>query len=113
MTVFAGIDASNFKKAVKLIKEEFKNMCEGNFDEDAIEKAKITYKNSLKELEDNPGAIINMYATKEYVDFDLISERFDKIDTVTKMDIINYAKKIHIDTVYLLEGGNNDEENAS
>lgn len=113
MTVCAGIRSNNFKKAVGLVLKQFNNMAEGNITDDEIEQAKLTYINSLKELEDSPAAIINMFVAKEYIDYDLIDERFSKIESVTKEDIINYIKKIHLDSVYLLEGGNNDEEDAS
>ena len=43
----------DFKKALSLIKREVYNMKKGKFSDDDIIKAKITYVNSLKELEDN------------------------------------------------------------
>ena len=36
--------------------------------------------------------------------------RFIKINKVTKNDVIKLASKIHLDTVYLLEGEDNEEE---
>ena len=35
----------------------------------------------------------------------------NEFKTVTKEEIINVSKKVHIDTIYLLEGVNEDGEN--
>ena len=53
MTIKAGINKTDFKKAISLIKKEVGNMKKGKFYDDDIIKAKITYINSLKELEES------------------------------------------------------------
>lgn len=110
LTINAGINKSDFKKAVSLIKKEVYNMKKGNFSNEDIIKAKITYVNSLKELEDNPESIISLYAGMEYLDSDDLDTRFLKINKVTKKDVVNLASKIHLDTVYLLEGETNEKK---
>ena len=35
---------------------------------------------------------------------DKLSEKIAKVDEVTKDDVINFAKKIKLDTIYMLEG---------
>lgn len=113
MFITAGIDASKFKKTVNLIKKEVKNMNNGKFSDEDINKAKCIYKNSCEELMDSPIDIINVYSSKEYLKTDLLDERIKKIDTVTKDMIIEFSKKIKLDIVYLLEGGSEDEENTN
>ena len=81
-------------------------MRKGKFDDDDIIKAKITYINSLKELEDNPQSLLSLYAGIEYLNSDDLENRFAKINKVTKANIIKLASKIHLDTIYLLEGDN-------
>ena len=66
--------------------------------------------NSLKELEDNPDSLISLYAGIEYLNSDTLEDRFTKINKVTKEDVIKLASKIHLDTIYLLEGEDNEEE---
>lgn len=110
MTIKAGINKNDFKKALSLIKKEVSNMKKGKFSDDDIIKAKITYINSLKELEDNPDNLISLYAGIEYLNSDNLSERFKKINRVTKDDVIKLASKIHLDTIYLLEGEDNEEK---
>ncbi len=106
--ISAGIDKENYDKAVELIKAEIKNMEDGNFTEEDINQAKITFLASLKEIEDTANGIINIYEAHEYLDYDLLEERAKEIEKVTKEDIINVSKKMYLDTVYLLEGDKKD-----
>jgi predicted Zn-dependent peptidase len=67
LTINAGINKKDFQKTITLIKKELLNMKKGKFDADDIIKAKITYINSLKELEDNPQSLLSLYAGIEYL----------------------------------------------
>lgn len=80
-------------------------MINGDFDDDDIKKAISTYLNINESLLDSPNGIIKNYVSHEYLDFDLIEDRKKNILKVTKDDIISFAKKIHLDTIYLLESG--------
>ena len=83
-------------------------MEDGNFTEEDINQAKITFLASLKEIEDTANGIINIYEAHEYLDYDLLEERAKEIEKVTKEDIINVSKKMYLDTIYLLEGDKKD-----
>mgnify|MGYP002622824917 CR=1 FL=1 len=109
LTIKAGIDAENFKKSVNLIKEEMKNIEKGEFETNEIEAGIITYKNTFKEVEDSAFSIINSYTSCEYLNYDPIETRIKEIEKVDKEAIIKVAKKIHIDTIFLLEGEINEE----
>lgn len=113
MFITAGIDASKLKKTVNLIKKEVKNMNNGKFSDEDINKAKCIYKNSCEELMDSPIDIINVYSSSIYLGTDLLDDRIKKIDNVTKEMIIEFSKKIKLDAVYLLEGGSEDEDNTN
>lgn len=104
LTITAGINKKDFNNAVSLIKKEVLNMKKGKFNDEDIIKAKITYINSLKELEDNPQSLLSLYAGIEYLKSDDLKQRFIKINKVTKANVIKLASKIHLDTIYLLEG---------
>ncbi len=110
LTINAGIDKKNFKKTVELIKKEMNDMRKNKFSNDDIIKAKITYVNSLKELEDNPQSLLSLYAGIEYLKSDDLEYRFNKINKVTHEDVVKLANKIHIDTIYLLEGESDEEK---
>ena len=110
LTVKAGINKKDFKKALSLIKKEVYNMKKGKFSDDDIIKAKITYINSLKELEDNQDSLLSLYAGIEYLKSDTLEDRFTKINRVTKEDVVRLSNKIHLDTIYLLEGESDEEK---
>lgn len=105
LIVSAGIDAKNFDKTVSLVKKEVKQMIKGDFTDKDIIKAKVTYLNSLKELEDNPQSILSMYVGMEYLNSHDMNMRINNINKVTKSDVVALANKVHLDTIYLLEGG--------
>ena len=109
LTIRAGIDACNFKKSVALIKQELKNISQGKFDEKEIEAGIITYKNTFKEVEDSAFSILNAYTSCEYLGYDPIEKRIKEIEKITKEDIIKVSKKIHVDTIFLLEGAQYEE----
>lgn len=104
LIITAGINASDFKKSVTLIKQELKNITQGKFDEKEIEAGIITYKNTFKEVEDSAFSILNAYTSCEYLNYDPIEKRIKEIEKITKEDVIKVSKKIHIDTIFLLEG---------
>lgn len=109
LIIKAGIDGENFEKSIKLIKQELKNMQEGKFEEKDLEAGIITYKNTFKEVEDSAFSILNSYTSCEYLNYDPLDKRTKEIEKVTKEDIMKVAKKIHIDTIFLLEGEQNEE----
>jgi len=109
LIIQAGIDAKNFKKSEELIKQEMKKIKKGEFETDEIEAGIITYKNTFKEVEDSAFSILNAYTSCEYLNYDPIETRIKEIEKVDKKAIMEVAKKIHIDTVFLLEGETNEE----
>ncbi len=109
LTIKAGIDACNFKKSIELIKKEMKNIEKGLFDEDEIKAGIVTYKSTFKEIEDSAFSILNAYTSCAYLDYDPLEKRTKEIEKVKKEDIIKVAKKIHVDTIFLLEGETHEE----
>ncbi len=106
MVINAGIDNVNFDKAVELITKNVQDMKKGKFTDSDIDVAKEFYKTSAESLMESPSRIINEVLTEEILGVEPLSERVRKIEKVTKRDIIRACKKINMDTVFLLEGGN-------
>lgn len=100
----AGINSKDFKKTVSLIKKEMKNMSNGMFTEKEIKSAIMTYLSTYKEIQDNENSVLVNYITTEYLKIDPIEIRQKQIKKVTKEMIVNVSKKIHLDTIFLLEG---------
>lgn len=105
MIIASGIDEKNFDKTVNLIKKELESMEKGAFSSDDVEKAITIYLNSYEAILDSQTQILSNLALNEYLNFDLIEDRIKNIKKVSKEDIINFASKIHLDTIYLLHGG--------
>ncbi len=111
MIITAGINKEQFKKCINLIKKEVNNMVKGNFTNEDIDEAKTTYLSALEEILDSPASITRTFESHEYLNLDLLDDRRLNVKNVTKEDVINLAKKVHIDTIYVLEGGSNEENN--
>lgn len=104
MMISAGIDATTFDKTVDLINTQIEAMIKGDFTNDDIESAKLSIKTSYRELLENPYTIINSYESSLYLGFDSINKRLKTIDKITKKEVMEVAKKIKLNTIYLLEG---------
>lgn len=109
LTIQSGLDAINYKKTISLIRKVLKDIADGNFDEQKIEEFKMLTKTIRKELLDSAINIIDFYQIKEYVgidDYDIMEKEIEKLN---KEMVMQFSKKVKLDTIYLLEGGNNHE----
>lgn len=106
----AGIDKKNFKKAIEVIDQCVMEMKKGNFSDQDIKTAKEYYNTALDEVDDSQFRIIDNYFLKDIIGTDTISEKRIKMNNVTKEEIIGVAKKMKIDTIFLLEGDNDEKD---
>lgn len=100
----AGIDKKNYQKSVSLIEKNLQLMKKGDFSDLDIKKAKEYYNTALDETLESENSIINEYFMHEVVGTDLLEEKRAKMAKVTKKEIVAVARKIDIDTIFLLEG---------
>ena len=105
LIIYAGIEKKDKNKCVKLVKKALKEMVNGDFSDEELENAKKNCISSLKMSIDTPSGNINSYLFHESLDFPLFDERIKDIKSVTKEEIIKVAKKIKLNTIYLLSGG--------
>lgn len=110
LVISAGIDSSSFEKALSLIEEQIEAMRNGEFEDDMIQKAVATFINGCKEVEDSPTLLANVYLSHEYLENDLVDEKIENIKKVTKEMIMELAKKVHVDTIFLLEGAKHEKD---
>ena len=104
MKIYAGINGDDFEKTYSLIQEEMSNMKKGNFSSELFEGVKEIYYNSLVKIEDGQSDLVGSYTSELFVGNDSIEKRRAQMEKVTKEDVMNLAKKVHIDIVYLLKG---------
>lgn len=110
MMIRAGISRENYDEVVKLTKKELLSIKKGNISDLDIENAKMMYISSIDELEESQDDIIDSYYMIDLIGVDPIDVRKKKMMEVTKEDIVKVSKKVHLNTIYLLEG-EKDEEN--
>ena len=104
MKIYAGINGEDFEKTYKLIQKEMKNMEKGNFSSELFDGVKEIYYNSLIKIEDSQSDLVGNITSEIFIHTDDIETRREQMAKVTKEDLMNLAKKVHIDTVFLLKG---------
>lgn len=102
--IYSGIDKKDKKKCVKLVNRALNEMMNGDFSDEELENAKKAVISSIKMSEDTNGGIINNYLFKNLDDLPLYDERVKEFKTITKDEIMSVAKKIKLNTIYLLSG---------
>ena len=105
LIVSSGINKESYNLAVKLIKQEFDDMNKGIIDEDELKRAQEDIHSITKSIEDKPLRLINDFVSQFIFGLDNIEKRKKEIFKVTIDDVKKMSKKIHMDTVFLLHGG--------
>lgn len=106
MLINAGIDRANYNKTVEVSTKILEDLKKGKFTEKEIQTAKQLYGTAIDSIEENPNNLINEYLTEQIIGFENYKERQEIIKNVTKKEIVSVFKKIHMDTIFLLEGDN-------
>lgn len=104
LKISAGINKKDEDKTLKLIKKEIDNISLGKFTNRDIKCAVLTYINSYKEIYDSSSSLLSSNISKYYLKLDNIEDREKNLNKVTKEMIMDVSKKIHMDTIYILEG---------
>ena len=104
LIVQAGIDKDNYEKTVKLIEKNLDDMRKGKFNDNDISIAREYYLTALEEVLESTDRIIDNYLMMELIGTDTIDVKREMISKVEKNEIIKVAKKVKLDTVFLLEG---------
>lgn len=110
LVIRAGIDKENYPKALALIEKNLQDMRKGNISEEEILVAKEYFCTALDEVLDYPNRILDNYYMMDLLQSDDLEEKRKKIMSVGKTDIIKVAKKIKMDTVFLLEGDSHEKD---
>ncbi|SHR11866.1 Zinc protease PepR [Mycobacteroides abscessus subsp. abscessus] len=105
LMVMSGIDNSNFEKAVSIIKEQMQAMKNGDFSDEDLIQTKAVIKNQLLETLDTARGIVeilyhNVVAGQQIQ----LDEWLQRIDAVTKEEVVQVSNKIQLDTIYFLTG---------
>lgn len=99
-----GIEIKNYQKAMEIIKKQLEDMKKGIFTEEDIENAKKGIISVIKSIDDEQDTQITYLFGHELTDIKTTEKEYmEKINEVTKEDIIKVAKSITINTVYFLK----------
>lgn len=109
LIIRAGIDKKNIKKTVTLVEKELNNIKKGKVSEADLKTAKEYFATAIDSLLESQTGIMDHYYMMSLLKTDDIETRLKKMNEVTLADIIKVSKKVKIDTVYCLEGINNEE----
>lgn len=104
LIIHISLENTNVKKAISLVKKCLKDMVNGDFSNEDIEDAKTNLIMSLDLALDNNVSILNNYVFNYFDNLPEIEKRKEMIKKVSKEDLVNVAKKIKLNTVYVLKG---------
>ncbi len=105
-TIFidCGIEVENFEKSKEAILQQIKDIQDGNFTTQDLDNAKKYLCNSLKGIGDTPSSYISWYFINTLIGNDrTIDDEYSKYLAVTKEDVIESARAMTLDTIYLLK----------
>lgn len=105
MMVMSGIEFSKYDRAVEIIKEQLDAMKQGDFTEAEVEQTKAMIKNQILETSDVARGLVELsYHQVVSGKNRTLSDWIELVDSVSKEDVIQAAKKIKLDTIYFLTG---------
>lgn len=108
--IYAGVNSSKINMAIKLIKDTLNKMGKGSFSDEDLNNAIQTIISAIEVCEDSNTGIINNYYAQSLVDADNLDIKIKKYSNITKEEVVNIAKKIKMDTIYILEGDTNEND---
>lgn len=99
-----GIEIEKYEEALKIIKEQLKEMENGNFNEEDIQNAKKYMVAGIKTVQDEQDSELTYYFGQELSGkLTSFEEYAEKINEVSKDDVLEIAKSIKINTIYFLK----------
>lgn len=108
--IYSGINLSNVEKATTVIEKQLSDLREGNITDEEINTARKNMVLTYKALSDSKVLYNRMVLANElyYGTTFNVQEFIQGVEKVTIEDVINVAKNIEINTVYLLGGRINE-----
>ncbi len=103
--VDCGVEEENIQKAEQEILNQLEEIKKGNFSDEDINNSLLSIENSLKGIGDTPMSYVNWYYSC-FVHNEILTPRqaVEKYNEITRERIIQAAKSIKLDTVYVMKG---------
>lgn len=114
MFVQSGIESENEEKARQAILDQLEDIKNGNFTDEEVDASVKALEDSFKSVSDSPESLDNWFMAQCVSGAYHRPEYFiDGFKSVTRAEIIDAAKQVTLDTVFMLEGtaegGESDE----
>lgn len=103
ITIDSGVETQNIEKAKTAILEQLEEIKKGNFTDEETSFAILSLKNSFSSVYESDSVIESYYLGKRLISSSLTPDDEKKqLDNVTREEIIEAAKNVKLDTIYLL-----------
>ncbi len=109
LTIYAGINKSNYEKTVELIKKCVIDMSNRKIVERLFDSAKKTINTYLNNYYDDVTLQINHYYNTEFDTVEDIEKTREYINNVTIDEVLSLNEKITLSTIYMLKGDNSND----
>ena len=106
MNIFirCGIQIDNFEKAYELIKKQLELLKTGNFTDEDLDNAKVFLNSSISTIEEEQDTEVVYYIGQEISKTNLLpNDYIQKINDVSKEDVVKLANSVYINTMYFLK----------
>lgn len=105
LIVDSGVEHTNIEKAEAEILNQLEAVRSGDFTDEDVNNSRLSIINSLRAVNDGSRSITEWYFRQNYSGTSYSPEdEIERINAVTREDIINAAKSVRLDTVYVLTG---------
>ena len=104
----SGVQEKNIYKAKEEILKQIKDIQLGNFTDKELNETKLFLSQTIEKVKDSAGALNSWYGTQTFDEKNQTPEEvIEKINNISREKVISAAKKITLDTVYVLSGKEN------
>lgn len=105
LLVYSGVENSEYERTSSIIEAQLEAIRQGDFTEAELANVKDLLTSNIKETLDHPGGTIELLY-QQVVGDKLLSPAtlMNEINRVTKEEVIEVAKQINLDTIYVLAG---------
>jgi len=105
MIVTAGIDYQQYKRTLDLMQKQVKAVADGEITGTEMENTRRGLLNQLSVQKDSPSQLISFYLDSHMGGRDhTFEEVMQKLQQVTREEVVEVARRVELDTVYLLRG---------
>lgn len=102
--IHISLDNKNVEDTIKLVKKIIKDSANKLISESDLEDAKKNLEMALNMNYDSPVSLINNYLFQIIDDLDDLETKIKKLKKVKLEEILNVAKKLKLNTTYIMEG---------